>query len=98
MSGRRVHLPSGRTYHVRYNPPKAEGRDDATGEALIQREDDKEETVRKRLEVYHRQTQPLVDYYAQWAATGDARAPRYHKIPGLGAVEEVRDRIFAALG
>jgi adenylate kinase len=98
MSGRRVHLPSGRSYHVRYNPPKAEGKDDATGEALVQREDDKEETVRRRLDIYHRQTQPLVDYYAQWAATGDARAPRYHKIPGLGAVEEVRDRIFASLG
>jgi adenylate kinase len=98
MSGRRVHLPSGRTYHVRYNPPKAEGKDDATGEALIQREDDKEETVRKRLEVYHRQTVPLVEYYAQWAAKGDARAPRYHKIPGFGAVEDVRDRVFAALG
>jgi adenylate kinase len=98
MSGRRVHLPSGRTYHVRYNPPKAEGKDDATGEALIQREDDKEETVRKRLEVYHRQTAPVVAYYASWAAAGDGRAPRYHRIPGLGAVEEVRDRIFAALG
>jgi len=97
MSGRRVHLPSGRTYHVKYNPPKAEGKDDATGEALIQRDDDKEETVRKRLDVYHSQTEPLVHYYADWAATGDARAPRYHKIPGLGAVEEVRDRVFAAL-
>ena len=98
MSGRRVHLPSGRTYHVKYNPPKAEGKDDATGEALIQRDDDKEETVRKRLDVYHAQTEPLVHYYADWAATGDARAPRYHKIPGLGAVEEVRERVFAALG
>ncbi len=98
MSGRRVHLPSGRTYHLRYNPPKAEGKDDATGEALIQREDDREETVKKRLEVYHRQTMPLVEYYAKWAASGDAKAPRYHKIPGLGAVEAVRDRVFAALG
>jgi adenylate kinase len=97
MSGRRVHLPSGRSYHVRYNPPRAEGRDDATGEALIQREDDKEETVRKRLEIYHAQTEPLVEYYAKWAAQGDGRAPRCHKIPGLGAVEEVRDRVFAAL-
>ena len=98
MSGRRVHLPSGRTYHLRYNPPKAEGKDDATGEALIQREDDREETVKKRLEVYHSQTEPLVEYYAKWAASGDAKAPRYHKIPGLGAVEAVRDRVFAALG
>ena len=98
MSGRRVHLPSGRTYHVRYNPPKAEGKDDATGEALIQRDDDKEETVKKRLEVYHSQTEPLVEYYAKWAAAGDAKAPRYHRIPGLGAVEAVRDRVFAALG
>ena len=98
MSGRRVHLPSGRTYHLRYNPPKAEGKDDATGEALIQRDDDREETVKKRLEVYHRQTMPLVEYYAKWAASGDAKAPRYHKIPGLGAVEAVRDRVFAALG
>jgi adenylate kinase len=98
MSGRRVHLPSGRTYHVRYNPPKAEGKDDATGEALIQRDDDKEETVKKRLDVYHQQTEPLVEYYAQWATRGEPRAPRYHRIPGLGAVEAVRDRVFAALG
>ena len=98
MSGRRVHLPSGRTYHLRYNPPKAEGKDDAKGEPLIQREDDREETVKKRLEVYHRQTMPLVEYYAKWAAEGDGRAPRYHKISGQGAVEEVRDRVFAALG
>lgn len=98
MSGRRVHLPSGRTYHVKYNPPKAEGRDDLTGEALIQRDDDKEETVRKRLDVYRQQTVPLVAYYARWAAEGDGRAPRYHRIPGLGTVEEVRDRVFAALG
>lgn len=98
MSGRRVHLPSGRTYHVKYNPPKVDGRDDVTGEALIQRDDDKEETVRKRLDVYHRQTVPLVAYYAKWAGEGDDRAPRYHRIPGLGTVEEVRDRVFAALG
>jgi adenylate kinase len=98
MSGRRVHLPSGRTYHVKYNPPKVAGKDDATGEDLIQRDDDKEETVRKRLAVYHQQTKPLVDYYAQWAATGDSRAPRCHKIAGTGAVDEVRDRVFAALG
>jgi adenylate kinase len=98
MSGRRVHLPSGRTYHVKYNPPKVEGRDDVTGEPLIQRDDDQEETVRKRLDVYRRQTMPLVAYYAKWAAEGDRRAPRYHEIPGLGTVEEVRDRVFAALG
>ena len=98
MSGRRVHLPSGRTYHVKYNPPKAEGKDDLTGEALIQRDDDKEETVRNRLEVYHRQTEPLLAYYAKWAGEGDGRAPKYHRIDGVGKVEEVRDRVFAALG
>jgi len=98
MSGRRVHLPSGRTYHVKYNPPKVEGKDDATGEALIQRDDDKEETVRNRLEVYHRQTEPLLAYYTKWAAEGDGRAPKYHRIDGVGKVEEVRDRVFAALG
>ena len=98
MSGRRVHLPSGRSYHTKYNPPKVAGRDDVTGDELIQRDDDREETVRKRLQVYHRQTEPLIDYYARWVAAGDARAPRYHRIDGLGRVEEVRDRIFAALG
>ena len=98
MSGRRAHLPSGRTYHVRYNPPKVAGKDDVTGEPLVQREDDKEETVRKRLEVFHAQTEPLIAYYAKWAETGDGQAPRYHRIDGLGTVEEVRDRIFAALG
>ena len=97
MSGRRVHLPSGRTYHLRFNPPKVAGKDDVTGEDLIQREDDKEETVRKRLDVYHKQTEPLVGYYREWARSGDARAPKYHRIDGLGKVEEVRDRIFAAL-
>ena len=98
MSGRRVHLPSGRTYHVKYNPPRVEMKDDATGEALIQRDDDKEDTVRKRLEVYHQQTEPLVAYYSRWAAAGDGHAPRYHQVDGMGKVEEVRDRIFAALG
>ena len=97
MSGRRAHLPSGRTYHVKFNPPKVDMKDDVTGEALIQRDDDKEETVRKRLEVYHRQTEPLVAYYSRWAATGEAAAPKYHQVDGLGKVEEVRDRIFAAL-
>jgi adenylate kinase len=97
MSGRRVHVASGRTYHVRFNPPKVEGRDDATGEELIQRDDDREETVRRRLEVYHSQTRPLVDYYSKWAATGDARAPKYRRISGLGPVDTIRDRAFAAL-
>jgi adenylate kinase len=97
MSGRRVHLVSGRTYHVKFNPPKVAGRDDVTGEALIQRDDDREDTVKKRLEVYHSQTQALVDYYSKWAATGDARAPRYRKISGLGPVEEIKARAFAAL-
>ena len=97
MSGRRVHLASGRTYHVKFNPPKVEGRDDATGEPLIQREDDREETVRARLSVYHAQTQPLVEYYAKWAAAGDPRAPRHCRISGTGGVEEIRDRAFAAL-
>ena len=97
MSGRRVHLPSGRTYHVIFNPPKVEGKDDVTGEPLIQRDDDKEETVRKRLEVYHQQTEALVDYYGKWAASGQPGAPKYRKINGLGKVEDVRDAIFAAL-
>lgn len=97
MSGRRVHVASGRTYHVKFNPPKTPGKDDVTGEDLIQRDDDQEATVRKRLEVYHAQTKPLVDYYSGWAATGDARAPKYRKISGLGAVEEIRERAFAAL-
>ena len=98
MSGRWSHIASGRTYHVKYNPPKVAGCDDVSGEPLVQRDDDKEETVRNRLAVYHRQTEPLIAYYEKWAASGDARAPRYHRIDGLGAVEEVRDRIFAALG
>ncbi|HMV54755.1 MAG TPA: adenylate kinase [Rhodocyclaceae bacterium] len=97
MGGRRVHLSSGRTYHVRFNPPKADGKDDVTGEALIQRDDDKEETVRKRLDVYHSQTKPLVEYYSKWAAAGDAKAPKYRKILGQGAVEEITRRAFDAL-
>jgi len=97
MSGRRVHPGSGRTYHVKFNPPQVEGRDDVTGEPLILREDDREDTVRKRLEVYHRQTEPLVEYYTRWEATGDPRAPRYRRISGQGGVEEIRDRAFAAL-
>jgi adenylate kinase len=98
MSGRRVHPASGRSYHVKFNPPRVEGRDNATGEPLIQRDDDREDTVRRRLEVYRRQTRPLVEYYTRWADSGDARAPRYHCISGLGSVEEIRARAFAALG
>jgi adenylate kinase len=98
MSGRRVHPASGRSYHVKFNPPRAAGRDDVTGEPLILRDDDREETVRKRLEVYRRQTRPLVDYYTRWAASGDARAPRTHRISGIGSVEEIRARATAALG
>ena len=101
MSGRRVHLASGRTYHVKFNPPKVAGLDDVTSEPLIQRDDDKEETVQKRLAVYHDQTRALVGYYAGWAASGKAAgnavAPQYRKINGLGAVDEVRERAFAAL-
>jgi adenylate kinase len=98
MSGRRSHPASGRIYHVRFNPPKVAGRDDVSGEPLIQRDDDKEETVKKRLGIYHQQTEPLVEYYRKWQAGGDPRAPKYHRIDGIGTVEEVRDRIFAALG
>jgi adenylate kinase len=97
MAGRRVHPASGRTYHVKFNPPRVEGRDDATGEPLVQREDDREETVRKRLDVYHAQTQALVDYYARWAATGDPAAPKHRRISGVGTVDEIRERGFAAL-
>ena len=97
MSGRRVHLASGRTYHVVFNPPKEEGKDDVTGEALIQRDDDQEETVRKRLDVYHAQTEPLIDYYKDWEKTGESAAPKYIRIEGVGKVEEIRDQIYAAL-
>jgi adenylate kinase len=97
MSGRRVHLASGRSYHVVFNPPKKEGQDDVTGEPLIQRDDDKEETVRKRLEVYHAQTEPLIEYYKNWAHKGDDAAPAYIPIEGVGKVEEIRDKIFSAL-
>jgi adenylate kinase len=97
MSGRRVHLASGRTYHIRFNPPKVEGHDDVTGEPLIQRDDDREATVAKRLEVYHAQTKPLVEYYSIWAATGAAGAPQYRRISGQGSVDEIRSRAFAAL-
>jgi adenylate kinase len=97
MGGRRVHLASGRTYHVLFNPPKVEGVDDLTGEPLIQRDDDQEETVRKRLAVYHDQTEPLIEYYTKWAESGEGAAPRYVKVAGVGKVEEIRDRIFAGL-
>jgi adenylate kinase len=97
MSGRRVHLSSGRTYHVIFNPPKLEGKDDITGEELIQRDDDKEETVRKRLEVYHAQTEPLIGYYKKWESSKDAAAPTYIRIEGIGKVDEIRDRVFTAL-
>lgn len=97
MSGRRVHTASGRTYHIDFNPPKVDGKDDVTGEPLIQRDDDQEETVRKRLEVYHEQTEPLIDYYSKWSVSGGNDAPRYTKIAGVGTVEEIRDQIFAAL-
>ena len=97
MSGRRVHPASGRVYHIEYNPPKGEGKDDVTGEDLMQRDDDKEETVRKRLDVYQAQTRPLVDYYGNWAVGGDVAAPKYRKISGVGSVDEIRARILEAL-
>ena len=97
MSGRRCHVASGRTYHLKYNPPKVDERDDVTGEPLIQREDDREDTVKKRLAVYHAQTEPLIAYYAQWAATRDPRAPKFRKVDGLGPVETIRDAVLAAL-
>jgi adenylate kinase len=97
MSGRRSHPASGRTYHVKFNPPKVAGLDDATGEPLIQRDDDKEETVKKRLEVYASQTRPLVDYYSNWAKSDPAAAPRYRAISGMGTVDEITARAFAAL-
>jgi len=97
MSGRRVHLASGRTYHITFNPPKEEGKDDVTGEALIQRDDDQEETVRNRLDVYHAQTEPLIDYYKNWESSGKSAAPKYIRIEGVGKVEEIRDQIYSAL-
>lgn len=101
MSGRRVHPASGRTYHVTFNPPKVEGKDDVTGEALIQRDDDKEETVRKRLQVYNDQTRPLVEYYSTWATQSNAadkvKAPAYRKVSGTGSVDDITASIFAAL-
>ncbi len=97
MSGRRSHTASGRTYHLRFNPPRSEGKDDVTGEPLIQRDDDKEETVKKRLEVYAAQTRPLVDYYADWGRRDPSGAPRYHRVSGTGSVEEITQRVLKAL-
>ena len=97
MSGRRSHPASGRVYHIKFNPPKVEGKDDVTGEDLVQRDDDKEETVKKRLDVYHNQTEVLLGYYGEWAKSGEPGAPKYRKIEGVGPVEEIRDRAFAAL-
>jgi adenylate kinase len=97
MSGRRMHLASGRTYHIKFNPPKVAGRDDVTGEALVQRDDDQEATVKKRLAVYHAQTEPLVSYYRKWAASGDPRAPKYRSVDGMGAVDAIRDSVLDAL-
>jgi len=97
MSGRRAHLASGRTYHVKFNPPKVEGRDDVTGEPLVQRDDDREETVRKRLEVYLAQTRPLEEFYGRWAAADPVTAPKFRRISGQGGVEDIRDRAIKAL-
>ncbi|PTQ91620.1 adenylate kinase [Nitrosomonas nitrosa] len=97
MSGRRVHPASGRTYHIEFNPPKVDNQDDITGEPLIQREDDREETVRKRLQVYHDQTKPLIEYYSRWSTSGEPAAPRYIKIAGIGDVEDIRHNIIQSL-
>ena len=97
MSGRRVHLASGRSYHVKFNPPKVEGKDDVTGEALIQRDDDREETVKKRLQIYHSQTKPLIEFYSTWFASGDARAPRCRKIAGVGNIDQIKQAAIEAL-
>jgi adenylate kinase len=97
MAGRRVHPASGRSYHVIFNPPRVPDRDDVTGEPLMLRDDDREDTVRRRLEVYHRQTSPLIDYYRKWADSGDPRAPAHRRVSGQGTVEEIRDRCLAAL-
>ncbi len=97
MSGRRSHPASGRTYHVKFNPPKVAGQDDVTGEPLVQRPDDQEETVKKRLDVYSAQTRPLVDYYSSWAAQDPVSAPKYRKVVGMGEVDDIKNRVFAAL-
>ena len=97
MSGRRVHPASGRTYHVEFNPPKLQGKDDVTGEPLVQRPDDKEETVNERITTYHALTKPLINYYLKWAESGDERAPHYVNLYGRGSIEHIRDKMFAAL-
>lgn len=97
MSGRRVHPASGRTYHVEFNPPKVQDKDDVTGEPLVQRPDDKEETVNKRITTYHALTKPLINYYLKWAESGDERAPHYVNLYGRGSIEHIRDKMFAAL-
>lgn len=97
LTGRRTHLQSGRVYHVDYNPPKVLDRDDVTGEPLVQRDDDTEETVKNRLKVYHEQTEPLIAYYSEWYKSGDSKAPMYHSVSGMGTVQEIRDRIFSVL-
>jgi len=97
LSGRRVHPGSGRTYHLQFNPPKVTDKDDVSGEDLIHREDDEEKAIRTRLDIYHQQTTQLAEYYSAWAASGDPRAPKYHKVDGSGSVEAVRDRILRAL-
>ncbi len=98
LSGRRVHEASGRIYHVKYNPPTTEGKDDETGDTLMQREDDKEETVRKRLKIYHSQTAPLVDYYSNWSNSGNDGSPTYVRVDGVGEMSEIKDQIVAGLG
>jgi adenylate kinase len=97
MIGRRVHLASGRSYHVEFHPPRVPGKDDVTGEPLVQRSDDNEETVKKRIKTYHEQTKPLVNYYLGWASSGDPRAPHYVNIYGRGSVDHIRDKMFAAI-
>ena len=97
MSGRRVHTASGRTYHVKFNPPKVAGKDDVTGEDLVQRADDTEETVKKRLQIYHEQTKPLWDYYSKWEKSGEKNAPHCVRVAGVGSVEGIRDNVFKAL-
>ncbi len=97
MSGRRVHLASGRTYHVLFNPPVKEGADDVTGEPLVQREDDSEETVRKRLDIYHKETAPLIEYYRKWGQNCDPNAPRFSSIKGTGSVDEIKDKVLSVL-
>lgn len=98
LAGRRVHPASGRIYHVKYDPPKVDGKDDQTGEPLVQREDDQEETIRKRLEVYHDQTEPLVGYYQDWAASEPAQAPKYVRVEGVGSLDDIREQILSKLG